>query len=156
PDPPLFLIVAQPKPARRGPTMADTPPPPESDPKPHTGGNFRQFFVRGLAILLPTVLTIWLLIAAYQVVQGKIGGPINQGVKVLVAKYSPWPSPSDEDYDAALDKMTQKQKDAWSVADGDLAMNLGADYTPTKRIMHRREWMRAQKDIELSVRTEVV
>lgn len=136
--------------------MADTPPPPDTEPRPHSGGNFRPFFVRGLAILLPTVLTIWLLIAAYQFVQQRIAGPINQGVKFLVAEYSPWPKPSDEDYDDAVEKMTQKQKDAWSVADGDLATSLGAEYTPAKRIMHRREWMRTQQDIEFAVRTEVV
>jgi len=29
------------------------------------GQNFKRFFFRGLAILLPTILTVWLLIAAY-------------------------------------------------------------------------------------------
>jgi uncharacterized membrane protein len=136
--------------------MPDSPLPPESEAKPHSGGNFRQFFLRGLAILLPTVLTIWLLSVSYQFVQDRIAGPINDGVKALVAGYSPWPTPSDEDYDAAVEKMTQKQKDTWSVADGDLAASLGDAYTPTKRIQHRREWMRSQPQIEHAVRSAVV
>lgn len=136
--------------------MPDTPPTPESEARPPSGGNFRPFFLRGLAILLPTVLTIWLLIAAYQFVQGKIAGPINQGVKLLVVTASPLPAAGDEDYDDAVDQMTQKQKDAWSVADGDFASALGDDYTATRRIDARRNWMRAQPEIERSVRTAVV
>ena len=58
--------------------------------------NFRKFFVRGLAILLPSVLTIWILLAAYQFVQSRIAEPINQGVRELVLRTSPWPR-ADED-----------------------------------------------------------
>ena len=56
---------------------------------------FRHFFVRGLAILLPTVLTIWILIAAYQFVQVRIASPINQGVKRLVVDATPFPTVSE-------------------------------------------------------------
>jgi uncharacterized membrane protein len=135
--------------------MPETPPPTETELRPH-GGNFRQFFVRGLAILLPTVLTIWVLIAAYQFVQGKIAGPINQGVKYLVVTVSPIPAANDEDYDDAVDEMTQKQRDAWSVADGEYAAALGEGYDAATRIEHRRNWMRMQPQIEKSVRTAVV
>ncbi len=136
--------------------MPDTPPTPDTEPAAHHGGNFRRFFLRGLAILLPTVITIWLFIWAYGFVQNNFAGPINEGVKLLLVRYSPIPSASDEDYDEAVDQMTQLQKDAWSVTDGEVATNLGAEYTATKRITHRRNWMRMQPQIELSVRTGVV
>ena len=34
--------------------------------------NFRAFFLRGLAILLPSVLTVWIVIAAYNFIQQRI------------------------------------------------------------------------------------
>lgn len=61
-------------------------------PSPHPApGNFRKFFLRGVAILLPSVLTIWLLIAAYQFVQSYIAQPINSGVRQLILRTTPWP-----------------------------------------------------------------
>lgn len=135
--------------------MPQTPPTPDTEPAPHHG-NFRQFFLRGLAILLPTVLTIWLLLTVYQFVQDKIAGPINQGVRTLLVQFSPLPMATDNDYDDAVEKMTQKQKDEWSVADGSFATGLGAEYTPAKRIESRRNWMRNQPEIKQAVRTAVV
>jgi uncharacterized membrane protein len=61
-------------------------------------GHFRTFFIRGLAILLPTVLTIWILIAAYQFVEGRIAGPINSGIRRLVIVTSPWPAAETRDF----------------------------------------------------------
>ena len=55
------------------------------------GTNFRQFFFRGLGILLPTVLTIWILIAGYQFVQGRIASPINNGIRQGILLATPWP-----------------------------------------------------------------
>lgn len=54
--------------------------------------NFRNFFLRGLGILLPTILTIWILIAAYGFVQKKIARPTNEGVRLLILHLTPWPS----------------------------------------------------------------
>jgi len=135
--------------------MPTTPPPNEHEVR-SSGGNFRQFFLRGLAILLPTVLTIWILIAAYQFVQIRIAGPINDGVKYLIVSYLPWPEAADEDYDEAVEKLTQKQKDAWAVADSEYAQALGDRYTAAKRIEYRRNWMKLQPDIKRSVRAVVV
>ncbi len=58
---------------------------------PHPPSNFRKFFFRGVAILLPSVLTIWILIAAYQFVQSYIAQPINTGIKELILRTTPWP-----------------------------------------------------------------
>jgi uncharacterized membrane protein len=48
--------------------------------------DFRHFFLRGLGILLPSVLTIWILVAAYRFVQSNIAEPINIGVRELVVR----------------------------------------------------------------------
>ncbi len=53
--------------------------------------NFRRFFFRGLGILLPTILTIWIVIAVYQFVDQKIASPINTGVREVVLITTQWP-----------------------------------------------------------------
>ena len=137
--------------------MTDTPQPPVESPAPHHRGNFRRFFLRGLGILLPTLLTIWLFVWAYGFVQKNFAGPINGGVKWLMVYYSPLPAARDGDYDDAVAKMTQKQKDDWNVADSEMATSLGPEkYTATKRIDYRRQWMRMQPKIEHAVRADVV
>ncbi len=52
---------------------------------------FRHFFVRGLAILLPTILTIWILIAAYGFVRDRIAAPINAGIREIVVRWTDYP-----------------------------------------------------------------
>ena len=70
--------------------------------------NFRKFFVRGLAILLPSVLTIWILLAAYQFVQSRIAEPINQGVRELVLRTTPWPRPDEDALTDRLEEMRDR------------------------------------------------
>ncbi len=143
--------------------MPDTPPPTESEPKPSSGGNFRQFFLRGLGIILPTLLTIWLFVWAYGFVQKNFAGPINQGVQATLVHFSPLPVATDEDYDEvfAIEKredggLSTAQKNAWAVADGDLVKTLGGDYDKTRQLEQRRHWMRTQPDVQSLVRTFVV
>ena len=69
------------------------------------GANFRKFFVHGLAILLPTVLTIWMLLAAYQFVQGRIAQPINAGVRELIVRFTDLPKVVAEDEKAHETKL---------------------------------------------------
>jgi len=42
----------------------------------------KRFFLRGLAVLLPSVLTLWLIVYAYRFVEGFIAEPVNSWVKV--------------------------------------------------------------------------
>ena len=46
--------------------------------------DFKQFFLRGLVVLLPSVLTLWIMVKAYQFVDNTIAEPINRGVRVLM------------------------------------------------------------------------
>jgi uncharacterized membrane protein len=49
-------------------------------------------FLRGLAVLLPSVLTLWLIVKAYQFIDSTIAEPINRGIRaafIQVPKYFP-------------------------------------------------------------------
>lgn len=60
--------------------------------------NFKHFFLRGLGILLPSILTIWILIAAYRFVQVNIAEPINIGIKESIIQFYPsWPPVTEQD-----------------------------------------------------------
>jgi uncharacterized membrane protein len=47
-------------------------------------GYFKSFFLRGLAVLLPTILTIWIFIWGYDFIQKNISVHINRGIVWLV------------------------------------------------------------------------
>lgn len=51
-----------------------------SEPKQRTKQPKRAF-LRGLAVLLPSVLTLWLLVKAYQFIDSAIAEPINRGIR---------------------------------------------------------------------------
>jgi uncharacterized membrane protein len=53
------------------------------------GSDFRHFFGRGLIVLLPTVLTLWIVVQAYRFVDANIAQPINGGVQRAVLFITP-------------------------------------------------------------------
>ena len=101
---------------------ATRPPEQPSDtdvtPAPSRGSrftnDFRTFFLRGLAIVLPTVLTIWLLTIAYGFVNDNFAGPINKGVREGIIRFSSWPEPIDADYLDTFSTLPESRKDAWT------------------------------------------
>jgi uncharacterized membrane protein len=59
--------------------------------------NFRSYFFRGMAALLPTILTIWIFVQCYIFIQDKVSIHINRGIaNVLVATIDWYPVVSDE------------------------------------------------------------
>lgn len=46
----------------------------------------RTFFLRGLAVLLPSVLTLWLLVQAYRFIDSSIAAPINEGIRLAIVQ----------------------------------------------------------------------
>jgi len=71
--------------------------------------DFRRFFLRGLVVLLPTVLTLWILVYAYQFVDTAIAEPINAWVRTGMNEAAPyWQylrdqfDPTDAELNAAL------------------------------------------------------
>ncbi|MDG2031822.1 MAG: DUF502 domain-containing protein [Phycisphaerales bacterium] len=51
--------------------------------------DFRRFFIKGLAVLLPTVLTLWILVKAYEFIDVTIAQPINGGIRFVMAQATP-------------------------------------------------------------------
>ena len=66
-------------------------------PKPSNPvGHFRRFFLRGLAVVLPATLTLWVLVQAYLWVDRSIAEPINSGIRYGVIRlYGNWPTLGD-------------------------------------------------------------
>ncbi len=52
-------------------------------------GDFRRFFGRGLGILLPSVLTLWILSQLLFFLNNNIGEPINRGVRIAIIEITP-------------------------------------------------------------------
>jgi len=50
----------------------------------HNRGRFRSYFLRGLAVLLPSILTIWIFLWGYKFIQENISVYINRGIVRLV------------------------------------------------------------------------
>lgn len=61
--------------------------------------DFKRFFLRGLVILLPSVLTLWIFMMAYQFVDKNIAEPINRGVRLLMVNASPYLQPLQDAFD---------------------------------------------------------
>ena len=45
---------------------------------------FRNYFLRGLAVLLPTVLTIWIFVLGYNFIQANLGSHLKNGLEWLM------------------------------------------------------------------------
>lgn len=58
-------------------------------------GRFKSYFLRGLAVLLPTILTIWIFIWGYRFIQENISVHINRGLVrlVMLAQGLDWQNP---------------------------------------------------------------
>ena len=64
--------------------------------------DFKRFFLRGLVVLLPSVLTLWIVVKAYQFVDNTIAEPINGWVRVgLIHGATAW-EPLREEFDPSL------------------------------------------------------
>lgn len=55
--------------------------------------------------MLPTILTIWILVLVYQFVSENIAQPINTGVQHFVVWATPWPAATDNDFAVADDRV---------------------------------------------------
>ena len=111
--------------------------------------NFKKFFLRGLAILLPSVLTIWILIAAYNFVQVNIAAPINEGVKELVVRFVPWWPYVEEQDKIDHVKLVKENEPAryttWQKSDGYDALVRRS----TKRALLEAEWKKYRVLLDL-------
>ena len=82
----------------------------------HKKAKSSRFLFRGMATLLPAVLTLWLLVFAYGFIRDKIAAPINWGIQAAVIQFTDWPKPTDDDYLDVWDNgLTPSQREAWQV-----------------------------------------
>jgi len=58
--------------------------------------DFKRFFGRGLAVLLPSILTLWLLWQAFVFLFNNVAEPINRGIRVVVVELAPRVTPEDQ------------------------------------------------------------
>jgi uncharacterized membrane protein len=109
-----------------------------------------RFILRGMATLLPAVLTLWLLVFAYGFVRDKIAAPINWGVQGAVIQFTDWPVPTDEDFAdvwQAEDVLTATQREAWE----DESANF-VGFSDRELREKRLLWMKGQPEIILDAR----
>lgn len=57
--------------------------------------DFRRFFARGLAILLPSVVTLWILWTAVTFVFQNVALPINAAIRWAILETAPWVLPNN-------------------------------------------------------------
>lgn len=137
---------------------ADTPDNPTPDPEPSkkrkAASRSSRFFIRGLATLLPAVLTLWLLVFAYGFVRDKIANPINAGIKTSVIAFTSWPEPDDDDFAEVWDKLNASDKEDWEIEREKLRsdlLELNPDLRPavvdTQLRLKRLEWMKDRPDM---------
>jgi len=83
-------------------------------------------FLRGLAVLLPSVLTLWLIVKAYQFIDSAIAEPINRGIRlgfIQIPKYFPSfaetfsMGPTDEALKSAASEANISATDATALKD---------------------------------------
>lgn len=112
------------------------------DASPSKGSNFRRFFFRGLGVLLPTVLTIWILVAVYQFVESRIAGPINSGVRTVWVTLSPWPTAGEDDFERAAANLTPEEQTDLELYLRRQRLSVSEEMWPEREQELRREWLR--------------
>jgi uncharacterized membrane protein len=65
--------------------------------------DFKRFFLRGLVVVLPSVLTLWIVVKAYQFVDNTIAEPINGWVRVGLIQASGVWRPLQAEFDPPFD-----------------------------------------------------
>jgi uncharacterized membrane protein len=72
-------------------------------------GDFKRFFLRGLVILLPSVLTLWIVVKAYQFVDNTIAEPINRGVRITLVHTAKVWEPLRDAFDPTADAIEARR-----------------------------------------------
>jgi len=135
----------------------------EAPKPPKKASKTSRFILRGMATLLPAVLTLWLLVFAYGFVRDKIAAPINWGVQGVVIQFTDWPVPLDEDYadvwQGRAEYLTASQEEDWEIEAQRLREMLStAEPKPSNAVIEqqlrdqRLAWMKTQAEIVLDAR----
>ena len=94
------------------------------DPSDRTfTADFRRFFLRGLVVVLPSVLTLWIVVKAYQFVDNTIAEPINRGVRLTIASTARVSPPLQNAFDPSREEVAAEIQEI--VASGRMASRPG-------------------------------
>ncbi|MEO0476140.1 MAG: DUF502 domain-containing protein [Planctomycetota bacterium] len=122
-----------------------------------------RFIIRGMATLLPAVLTLWLLVFAYGFVRDKIAAPINWGVQGVVIQFTDWPIATDEDYadvwQSRAEYLSATQEQSWEIKRDEQREQLESvepalTVSTIESVLRDRrlEWMKDDPEIVLDAR----
>lgn len=117
------------------------------DPSDRTfTADFRRFFLRGLVVVLPSVLTLWIVVKAYQFVDNTIAEPINRGVRLTIASTARVWSPLRSAFDPSPEEVEAETR---------LVVASGRTAPPPETVLFRlrrdniREWWTARWYMDL-------
>lgn len=101
--------------------------------------DFKKFFLRGLVVLLPSVLTLWIVVKAYQFVDNTIAEPINRGTRTALVNLANYWEPLRDYYDP-----TAQRNPVWRDAmaahpDWSAALSLPSKEQPPELVKLRKE-----------------
>jgi len=106
----------------------------DDSPEKKNPSNFQRFFLRGLAFLLPTILTIWILVAVYQFVNQAIAEPINAGVREVILTVTSFPIIFPDQLEEYQDSLSPDERARWRAEGGNADwLKLGARRAELKR-----------------------
>ena len=88
-------------------------------------GRFKGYFLRGLAALLPTVLTIWIFVGGYNFIQDNIGIHINRGLLSVQMRLQGYDPSNEEAFEQAKLRLKQFWIDGWGRITGFLVALVG-------------------------------
>jgi uncharacterized membrane protein len=112
--------------------------------------DFRRFFGRGLAVLLPSILTLWLLWTAFVFLFNNVALPINRGLRGLVVEIAPLVVSSDPVRQPAWYRVTEAERAAFlATREGQPFRGVGLLRTDTEiRYLKFREFWRSHWYLE--------
>ncbi|MEM6392663.1 MAG: DUF502 domain-containing protein [Planctomycetota bacterium] len=129
--------------------MPDPPDPLAAKPKRRSGPSFKRFFTRGLGVLLPTLITIGLVVWAYGIISNTIAEPINRLIRYSIVQYTPYPAPTDRDFDEIFEQLDRSIQRDWQKVDDInrlLATQNNRLYTAEQSQVEQRDWLRQRPE----------
>jgi uncharacterized membrane protein len=69
--------------------------------------DFKRSLYRGLAVLLPSILTLWIIVYAYRFIDSTIAAPINAGLRHGIASAADYSESLREKFDPQPETLTQ-------------------------------------------------
>jgi len=96
--------------------------------------DFRRFFGRGLVVLLPSVITLWLVVAAYNFVHTKIASPINDGIKIGLINLARVWEPLQRAFDPTEEELRLERTRIASIGGATILISTDAEALPDERL----------------------